>query len=131
MFFTASASDFTNLPTRLTKSFDFPFSAIWFTTALPTTQPSAADATAQSTGTTALILGVVVDNNMRIIRFLPNSVLFNYGPTLGDIITLVDDKEVKAPAELTSATSSLTKGTKVKIGYLSHGLWKTWIYIQL
>src|SRR5208282_4424747 len=42
---TASASDFTNALTLATSFGDLPCSAIWFTTALPTTQPSASDAT--------------------------------------------------------------------------------------
>jgi hypothetical protein len=92
---------------------------------------TAANTTAPPTGAAAPLLGAVVNSKMHIIRFFPDSVLSNHGLELGDVINSVDDKDVKSPEELTAATASLTKGTRVKIGYLSHGQWQTWIYIQL
>jgi len=75
-------------------------------------------ASASPTRTTASLLGAVVDSQMRIVRFLPDSLL-GYWLELGDVINSVDDKDVKSPEELISATANL--GKKVKIGYLSLG----------
>lgn len=79
---------------------------------------------------TVPLLGITVDSKMSIIRLFPDSVLAGHLEP-GDVINSVDGKDVRSPEELTSATASLTKGTKVKIGYLVHGQWQTWIYVQL
>jgi len=78
----------------------------------------------------ASILGVVVDSAMHVIRFFPNSVLYGH-LEVGDVINSVDGKDVRTPDELTAATANLTKGTVVKVGYLSKGRWQTSISIQL
>lgn len=77
------------------------------------------------------LLGVVVDNDMRVIRFFPNSVLEIHGVEVGDVINSVDNKEVKTAEEFSTATTTLTKGATVKVGYLSHGRWQTWMSAQL
>jgi hypothetical protein len=92
------------------------------------TRPSSATITSNNA---VSLLGVVLDSNMRIIRFLPDSVLSNRGLELGDVINSIDDKDVKTAEELTSAIFPRAKGTQVKIGYLRRGWWQTWIYIQL
>jgi hypothetical protein len=58
-------------------------------------------------GAAVPILGAVVDSKMRIVRFFPRSVLSSTG-----------------------SNWVMSKGTLVKIGYLSRGQWQTWIYIQ-
>jgi hypothetical protein len=42
----------------------------------------------------------------------------------------VNDKAVTTPEALMSVISGLTKGEKVKIGYLHHGWWQVSTYIQ-
>jgi S1-C subfamily serine protease len=79
----------------------------------------------------APLLGTLVDNKMRIIRFFPNSVLAEHGLEPGDVVNSVDGNDVKSPEELTAAMARLTKGAKVKIGFLHRGLWPTYIYVQL
>jgi hypothetical protein len=79
----------------------------------------------------APLLGALLDSKMQIIRFFPNSVLSDHGLELGDVINSVDGKDVHTSDELTAATASLTKGTVVKVGYLSHWQWQTWISVQL
>jgi PDZ domain-containing secreted protein len=79
---------------------------------------------------TVSLLGITVDSNMSIIRLFPDSVLAGRLEP-GDVINFVDDNGVKSPEELTAATASLTKGTKVKISFLRGGLWLTWIFVQL
>lgn len=68
---------------------------------------------------------------MRIAQFVPGSVSSGHGMELGDIINSVDDRDVKSPEELAAASSNLSRGAKVKIGYLRRGWWQTWINIQL
>jgi hypothetical protein len=87
------------------------------------------DTSSAQTGTTVSSLGVVLDNKMRIIRFLPHSVLSNHLNS-GDVINSINEKEVTIPADLTSATSGLAQGTVVKVGYLVHGEWQTSTDIQ-
>ena len=90
-------------------------------------QPSAV-----SSGETALpLLGVVVDSHRRIIMFYTDSVLSSHGLELGDVITGVNDNMASTSEELTSLMSNLTKGTTVKVQYLSRGQWQSWISVKL
>ncbi|HEV2382677.1 MAG TPA: outer membrane beta-barrel protein [Terriglobia bacterium] len=79
----------------------------------------------------APLLGVAVDGSMRIVQFLPDSVLYSHGAALGDIVNSVDGKIVRTPEELNSAMSTFTRGTKIKIGLAVRGMWQTWIEVQL
>lgn len=96
----------------------------------PALTPAHASTPASST-TAASLLGIVVDSKMRVVQFVPESVSSGHGLELGDIINSVDDRDVKSPEELTAAVSNLTRGAKVKIGYLRRGWWQSWINIQL
>jgi Outer membrane protein beta-barrel domain len=76
-------------------------------------------------------LGAVVESKLRVVRFLPGSVLFKHGMELGDVIDSVNDSTVKTLDELNSALSRAGNNVKVKIGFLSRGQWQTWIEVQI
>jgi len=81
-------------------------------------------------GSTVPSLGVVVDERVRIVRFLPNSVLSDHGLALGDIIKAIGETEIRGPEDLGSATAHLSKGSHVRIIYLIRGEWQSSIEVD-
>jgi len=79
-------------------------------------------------------LGVYVvqsDHGAKIVDLSPKGVAGLAGLHEGDIIDSVNGSPVKSPAELTSALSAITPGSKVLLGYAIRGMWHSEATITL
>jgi membrane-associated protease RseP (regulator of RpoE activity) len=79
-------------------------------------------------------LGITVtageNTGAKIVDVATNGVAGKAGLHSGDVINAVDGTSVRTPMELAAQLAS-RGGNKVRLGYLLHGQWQTWIYVQL
>jgi S1-C subfamily serine protease len=95
-------------------------------------QMAAPQASPQEAHSTAAVLihalGVHVvqadGGGTRITELSPNGTAALAGLHPGDIINAVNEARVKSPTELARALSTITPGSKVRIGFAIHGEWQ-------